>query len=55
MRVMKDSGIAWMGRYRKSGKYQQLNVNIIFKLVGPLNTTHEDYFLGGNIWVITQT
>ena len=51
MRVMKDSGIAWIGEIPEEWKVSTIKREYHFQTGWTPDTTHEDYFLGGNIWV----
>lgn len=51
MRAMKDSGIAWIGEIPEEWKVSTIKREYHFQTGWTPDTTHEDYFLGGNIWV----
>lgn len=51
MREMKDSGIEWIGEIPADWEVSTIKREYVFQTGWTPDTTHEEYFIGENIWV----
>lgn len=51
MREMKDSGIKWIGEIPADWKVSTIKREYVFQTGWTPDTTHEEYFIGDNIWI----
>ena len=51
MREMKDSGIEWIGEIPADWEVSTIKREYVFQTGWTPDTTHEEYFIGENIWI----